>query len=249
MKKLFTLFSALALVFTSCSTESSSNDPILVTEVTETIEYNGNSQTFTVNFNYNGNKLVSQIYGSDNINFTYTGDLITKTEYYHNNEVVQENFYEYNTNDQLIIFKRLEYETGGIYESIYTYTYNTNGTVSYLRESGYSPNLNDSSNGTFYFNTDGLVSQVDTSYGEIIVYTYDNKNSPYKNILGVDKLLFEENDANSYIKNIITSVTEYGSNSYSSNYVYTYNSNNYPTQSIEDDGYEVVTRTYTYNHN
>lgn len=254
MKKLLTLVSALTLMFTSCSKDEEQVSvptlaPILVTQIVETVEYGGNSQTYTLGFNYNGNKLISQTRNGVEIsNVIYEGNLIKQINYLNNGSVVRENVYTYDTSERLVTFHQIEYDNiSGDYESVFNYTYNSDGTVSYTSQSGYSPNLNYSSSGTINFNSDGLIYQVETSYGKTTTYTYDNKNSPLKNILGVNKIPFEEGVANPMFRNYLSKVEVDNFGTYTTNYTHTYNSNNYPIQSIEDDNSEKFTRVYTYN--
>ena len=89
MKKLLYLFSAVALTLTSCSDEDDTNNNssnvtlikkiILTSDDEEDDSYWNNTITFT----YNGTKLV-EAREDDNYKtvYTYTGDLITKEEFF-----------------------------------------------------------------------------------------------------------------------------------------------------------------------
>lgn len=248
MKKLLYLFSAVALMLTSCSSsDDSSSSYILVTQIIQTNEFAGNIETNTINFNYNGNRLISQSIGNAIVEFTYTGDLITKIEYKQGNEVFQRTEYTYDTSARLINYKRYEYSDSEDYGVDVNYVYNTNGTINYIKNSGYLPNLSFSSSGTFTMNQEGLVSTIASSNGDFYTYSYDSKNNPFKNILGVNKLPFEDDEANSFYRNYISIAKSNSGFPNNTNYNHIYNSNNYPTQTIEDDSFETVTSQYSYN--
>ena len=107
MKKLFYLFSAIALTLTSCSSEDDSNNAsgTLLTKIIETYD---DGTVETIRFEYNGNKITRQYSDLDDRDetiYTYTGDLITKEEYFFDDgidsfeEVI---IYEYDSNNRLI---------------------------------------------------------------------------------------------------------------------------------------------------
>lgn len=249
MKKLFYLFAFFTVILSSCSSDDNTSSlPILVTQMIQTSEYAGNIETNTINFNYSGNKLINQTIGSASVDFTYTGNLITKIEYKQGNEVYQRIEYTYDGDEKLINYKRFEFDNiSSDYGIIVNYVYNTNGSVNFTRYSGYLPNLNLSSSGTFTMNQEGLVSTIASSNGDFHNYSYDSKNNPYKNILGVDKIPFEDDEANSFYRNYINIDKTDSGFSYTTSFNHNYNSNDYPAQTTEDDGYEIVTTQYIYN--
>lgn len=236
-------------LFYSCSNnDDNSITPILPTQVIETVEYNGNTEIYTANITYDGNKMVRQDYGLDIVDLTYTGDLITKFEYKRNNVVIQRNEYTYDNNERLINYKRFEFDDIiGDYGTNVNYDYNTDGSVNFTRYSGYLPNLNLSSSGTITLNQENLVSTIAFSNGDSYAYSYDTKNNPFKNILGVDKIPFEDDEANSFFRNYISIDKTNSGFSYTTSFIHNYNSNDYPGQTIENDGYEIVTTQYIYN--
>lgn len=249
MKKLLLFVSVLALIFTSCSSDDdSSSTPILVAQITETEVYNGQTETYTMTFNYDGNKLLGIDYGTLSSTVTYTGNLITKLELFYGTILIQEGLYTYDSSERLINFKRFEYDSTDDYGVNVDYIYNPNGTVSFTKESGQLPDLNPSSTGVINFNSDGTVSTIVASTGYNYSYTYDSKNTPFKNVLGMDKLIFEDDEVNNNgIHNFLTEIEQYGSSSYTRNYTYSYNSNDFPVESTMNDGYSVVTKQYIYN--
>jgi hypothetical protein len=244
MKKLLYLFAFLTVFLSSCSSDNDdSSSLVLLKKYVETLE---DGSTFTMNFNYNGNKLLGST-GDFNSSstVTYNGNLITKIEYFNGSTLTQENIYQYNNNDKLINFKSNEYySTSGNYGTSVDYTYNSDGTVSFSKYSGdLSLPLTLSSEGYFTFDSHGRVTSAVQDNGYTETFTYDDKNSPFKNILGIDKLPFEGDYANNFINNFIIRTNTYSG----SNFTLTYNSNDYLSIEIEDDGDEITTTQYFYN--
>ena len=110
MKKIIYLFSALILLFVFCYSEShnSSDDtcvPVLLKKIIET-DYNGD--VFTTNYFYEGNKIVKTVDDDGYYEkFYYTGDLITKMEFYSDTDLLEQtDLFTYNVNQQLGSFQR-----------------------------------------------------------------------------------------------------------------------------------------------
>jgi hypothetical protein len=244
MKKLLYLFAFLMVFLSSCSSDNDdSSSLILPTSYIETLE---DGSTFTMNFNYNGNKLLGST-GDFNSSstVTYTGNLITKIEYFRAGTLTQENIYEYNSNDKLINSKRNEYSSSGNYGISVNYTYNLDGTVSFSKYSGdLDFPLTLSTEGYFTFDSQGRVASTIHDNGYEETYIYDVKNSPYKNVLGMDKLPFEIDYANNFVNNFISRTNTYSSSSFT----LTYNSSDYLISEMEDDGEEITTTQYFYNN-
>ena len=105
MKKIILFVSAFALLVTSCSSDDSDPEPAAPTGtlLTKIIETYDDGSVETSNITYNGNKIVSMItveYNEKTI-FTYTGDLITKEEFFVD-DIIDETFvYEYDTRNNL----------------------------------------------------------------------------------------------------------------------------------------------------
>ena len=77
MKKLLYLFTFLMIILSSCSSDNDdSSSPVLLKKYVETLE---DGSTFTMNFNYNGNKLLGSTGDfNSSTTVTYTGNLITE---------------------------------------------------------------------------------------------------------------------------------------------------------------------------
>lgn len=243
MKKLICLLSATLLMLTSCSSDNatddqSNNDGNSVLLKKSIVTYDGESVTY--NYNYNGNKLVSVVNdgGDSNCHITYTGDLITKMEYGDGDE--QTNFYEYDSSYRLVTFKMIEaLDDLGHKE---TYVYNSDGTISvteYIGDATTQTELNGTGTVTFL---NGEVSQIESTSSSGVSYTYDDKNNPFKNVLGIDKIAFAGARLTDGILHNV--VSETGENETS--YTYTYNSGNYPLTSTETYEGEVTVEQFFY---
>lgn len=244
MKKLLYFFTFLMVLLSSCTSDNDdSSSLVLLTRYVETLE---DGSTFTMNFNYNGNKLLGSTGDfNSSTTVTYTGNLITKIEYFRAGTLTQENIYEYNSNDKLINSKRNEYSSSGNYGTSVDYTYNSDGTVSFSKFSGdLNFPLTLSSEGYFTFDSQGRVTSAIHENGYEETYMYDVKNSPYKNVLGMDKLPFELDYANNFVNNFISRNDPYSG----SDFTLTYNSSDYLISEIEDDGEEITTTQYYYNN-
>lgn len=237
-KKLLCLFSAI-LVLSSCSSDVTREDDVIVDEIQpgdlvllkKTIEKYENGRTRTTIYNYNGNKLVSQVYDNskEGIYFTYTGDLITKMEFkLADGTVEQVNSYEYDAKGKLTIFKRIDsIEDLGNKE---VYTYNADGSVSvleYIGDSKIQTKENATRKITFL---NGEVAEITSTNSPNHKYTYDTKNNPSKNILGMSKIAFVDAEADGVSHNTLTDTS---GDEVLTSYTYTYNTGNYPLTSVE----------------
>lgn len=258
MKKLiyFACFTAFAL--TSCSSSGDSSpateSDVLLKKTVET--YANDGSTITTNYTYNGKKLVRAT-DSDGVyeDFTYTGDLITNIKTYDASVLMQEQFFTYNSSNKLVTYVIKDYDSGDGNKE--TYTYNSDGTVSVTTYSGDTiTQTTPRSTGTIHL-ANGDVTRVDldvtdvSSYTSTVTYTYDTKNSPYKNITGIDKISFIGGESSGTGHNILTDhYTSSLSSDVTTTTTYTYNSLNFPLTNSEIEGTDassVISIVYTYN--
>ncbi|KAF2510182.1 hypothetical protein EYY60_11775 [Flavobacterium zhairuonense] len=240
MKKILCLFGALTLLLTSCSSDDSGSSVVLLKKEITT---DSDGDKVTTDYKYDGNKIISAtVQGTTTgIYFTYTGDLITKMEFKYEGVVEQVNKYEYDSNGKLISFIRVEpLEENGSKE---VYTYNSDGSISITAYSG-TDLAQTTADGTGKITfVNGEIDKIALTYGPTRSYTYDDKNNPYKNVLGYDKISFTDGEAEGILHNIVsvkngTKVTE--------SYVFTYNGDGYPVKSVDTDGSGVATTEYFY---
>lgn len=234
MKKIIGLLSFAFLILSSCSSDNdeSSNSPnsILVKELAA----NAEGIIYIQKNTYDGNKIKSSISESRYVvNYTYTGDVITKIE----DTDVQKGIttvgeYTYKNGKIFSVLKSVihYYYLKPEYESLKKYTHNEDGTVSYQfykvnSVTGAEEGQGDISGKLTLKN--GNIVREDWSDGSYI-YEYDNKNSIYKNVLGFNLLLNSDSSPN----NLLKSISIY--NNYVNTpviYQYEYNSEGYPVKS------------------
>jgi hypothetical protein len=211
MKKIIYNFSLILLFVVSCSkpddskstNANSSTNLILPKNIIITYSNGTFAET---NSTYNGNKIVESLTTNSSNNsvekttYTYTGDFITrKTGNFYYKDYTYENgkiknivtYLQTPSNGQLVI----------IGKSRVTYTYNANGTIS--RQ---SYNI-DIYNGQEFLDNNGtstltvlnnkIIKHVVTGSTNsstsitTVTYEYDAKNNPFKNVLGLDVMLFD----------------------------------------------------------
>ena len=243
MKKLI-CFLSLSLVLASCSSDDSTetiDNSGSTLFVQKTVEGTGASATNTF-YSYNGNKIVSAINeDGDGYYYTYTGDLITKAELKRDDVAVETEYYEYDANQRLISFRSISVSAMDAgFKTLYTY--NADGTVGLKAYSGSrTSQTNLDSTSIAYFENGEVVKITSPDY-PTLNYTYDGKNNPFKNVLGFDKISYDESQAVGMAQNVVTSNDWEEPNDVTDTTTYTYNDSNYPlTQTIR--GYKT---TYSY---
>lgn len=233
MKNFTLAFSTLFLILTSCSSDSSSSSTsseLLLKKEIVTDPSDGSSYTMT--YTYNGTNLVKISYDDDDSydKIYYTGDLITKIEFFDDADFLEEKVtYTYNSDNKLSSYVSVDYLNDNGEREVYTY--NSDGTVSGV--SYYGDSVTQTTLGTsrtITLSNGEVISEVSTSgSGSSTTYTYDTKNHPYKNIKGFDKIGgFSDSDNIGVTHNLLTRVQTNGSFTNTENYSYTYNSDNYP---------------------
>ncbi|MGX7667000.1 hypothetical protein [Flavobacterium pedocola] len=242
MRKLIYAFSALALLFASCSSDSdsSSNDDSSNDLLTRVVETYGDGSEETIAFTYNGNKIVKYTLSIDGTiteetTFTYTGDLITQEKYYIDGNLDETITYEYDANSRLIGSNR----NGEFIHEEDVFTYNTNGTVSFVTTSG----TETIATGTIYLNGDQPYKKEITrdpgtmfEYSVVEVTTFDNKNNPFKNVTGFAKTEIALPNYTEGYFGTVNNITGYSEDGVTKQtFTNTYNSGNYPTSQTCDD--------------
>lgn len=239
MKKLFLLLSLVSIVFASCSSDDgTTSEPELTTNGTilkRTISSNGPS-LYSSDYYYNGNKLQKIVSTSgETIQFTYTGNLITKTEYYDDGVLKEISNFQYNSDGKITQRLSVNPVNNNAYRC--DFSYNSDGTV---LVKGYDGNSTAQTNQmvdrkVFLF-PNGDVDKIEeyvvvngVNHTRTSHYTYDDKNSPSNAILGYNKIKFWDTGTygNSHNNTSIVFSTTENSNTTSTNLTYTYNSYNY----------------------
>lgn len=253
MKKLLYLFAASLLVFTSCSKDdNNSSDSASSILVKKRINVGYNGLSSSENIVYNGNKIVSITEQDGSVfKYTYTGELITKTEEIDAKGVVDYTTEYTYTNGKLTT--SINKNTGSEFYYKVKYTHNADGTVSYDQFRGtVATGVEEEygATGKYTFKDGNLVKLEVSNYGDekFYVYEYDTKNSPFKNVTGLSLLLDDETAVNNVVKETRTSGSGDNIHTYITTYSYTYDANNYPTERIESylSGDSVTTYTTQY---
>ena len=248
MKKLLYLFSAIAFIFTSCSNDDSlSEQSQLTTEGTllRRATSTSGSNTSTEDYFYVGNK-ISKIVSSQGtkLQFTYSNDLISKSEYFENNVLKSTDYYQYNNEGKIIERKTTDNITA--YRS--DFIYNSDGTI---LVKGYNGTVTTQNNQivdrkVFLF-ANGDVEKIEAYSIENGVqitktnyYTYDDKNATSNQIIGYNKIKFWDTgtSGNSHNNISIQYTTSQNSNTYTDELAFTYNSYDYP-KTVNFGGYNI----------
>lgn len=231
---------ALTTVFASCSLDDDfdateqdaskmSTSSLLVQAVTATSERGGT--VVTDQYTYNGTKLV-KISSSDGreVVYTYGGDLIVRKDFYLNNILNSKEFFEYSRQNQLLKYRRENASGATTYNAVYTN--NSDGTVNVKGYSGSSTSAASQIVNRKVFTAGIRVNKIEnytlqngSTVTEVLNYSYDDKNSPFKNITGFDKLAYYDITANSNYNNVQN--VSVGSTVVESAQ-YAYNGTNYP---------------------
>lgn len=184
----------------------------------------------TAVYSYNGNKIVSEIYTDSQglqttTTYSYDGDNITLIEEREEGELVYRETFQYNTSNKLETYIAVDFwEDTSIKE---TYVHNPDGSINVTRLIGdLDTQTEDDGTSTIYF-VGGEVDRITFSAGNTITYTYDNKNNPFKNVVGFSKIAFVDGEARGISKNILQTT---GSTP-DFDFTYTYNTDNYPLTS------------------
>ena len=259
----FWLFLLLLILSISCDRKdglsdentTTNNTPILVTKLLtdDGVEFN---------FKYDSNKILEINTIEEKTIYFYTGELITKSQYlgdfsngvYYVSEITD---YTYDNSGRLSKSVTVKNDTSNNYTNkttkTTTYSYLSNSLIKITENedgviNNYDVNTNSDGSVKSWVKTDSKGAKI----GNVTI-VYDNKNSPFQNIKGFYKIYFFDIQKNSSIHNIL----EYnyvGDEQRKYKAVYQYNSNNYPTKSINSyynsNGtidYTLVL-TYQYNH-
>lgn len=242
MKKFLLLFCAISIALTSCSSDDESSDSVLLKKIVLT----GSGGKTTVNYTYDGNKLVSIVddFKVINMHYTYTGDLITKIDFkLPDGSIEQTNTFSYATDGKLATFVRVEFDENDFKGYKEVYTYNANGTISVKGYSGDDKTQTIASGTSTITFVNGDVSEITSTNSPNHKYTYDSKNNAAKNVLGLDKIAFVDGEGTDVFHNELSDTSD---GEVWSTYSFTYNSDGYPEKSTDNEEGESFTSEYFY---
>lgn len=220
MKKLL-LYGSIALFTLSCSdsddipfdnSDPSAQNVILPTKMT--------IDGIVMKVNYNGTKIISMI---NNINhgqrveFSYTDDYITGIKNYENNVLESTVEYGYSSGRMSSAVIK-EYSTTGTVENTvsFTYTYTSNTEINVKRKTNSGTAGSSTINSVFTYSNGNMVSSVGSgtgtvngnavNYTEKETYTYTDKNYPFKNVKGFDKIIFNGNESSDGVSMLFSNI-------------------------------------------
>lgn len=191
MKKIICLFIITIFIcsLTSCSEDQDDNFKVKL--LTKVIEVNEDESTSTIDFIYDGFKIVTIESEVSTKTFTYSGNLITKiVELDKKTQLSKTSDYIYDGDKLTSIVSSDNYSLN--------YTYNSNGTVSFEKTTTDVTNaIVLLEHGTLYFQNQNLIKfekTLDNTAENILIketleFAYDKKINPLKNIIGFTKLL------------------------------------------------------------
>jgi hypothetical protein len=236
MKKIFYLLSITFLLLQSCS--SSSNNSENVSSIVLCKRQSWVNGYF--DYTYDGNKILTATYGGQlAFKYFYTGDLITKVEDYDSNELIRATIFTYNNNKQLITEVALYYlpETLGFRRTFSYNSSNTISTVEYVGTLSLQNTIIRTGTITLINGEEAIRSflQIENNTIYTTTKTFDDKNFPFKNVLGVDKIFPSSNVGFAGRKYNVISVN-YNNPSSAYNYNYQYNDQGYPISQVSTNG-------------
>ncbi|SNR51597.1 hypothetical protein [Flavobacterium sp. ov086] len=261
MKKILCLFSALALMLTSCSSDDSSSEAasgtLLPKKIVETSVENGKSGSVTYTVTYDGNKLKDiALSDASRSVFTYTGDLITKVELFYSSELQSTDVYAYENGK--LISKITTKAFGSTPPQKLTFVYNANGTVNANQSEiidGKEVKYDTTTRYTFA-NGNMISSEIiDGVLREKITSTFDDKKSPFVNVTGVKLLLDLDNNlefdfysANNNVKSVTQTYDNEGVLEQTATVATTnkYNNSNFLTEAFVGDATDSYKIEVTY---
>lgn len=247
MKIIKSFLPLIIIVFsiTSCKKEKNTNgnlNPLKVKTYTESINYGGgNSETITFNIEYDSNdRMISMTSASspgDRFEYKYSSGSFTMDIYNSNELTIHEIFF---LNSKSLIDSTLQYDKSKD-TTTEKYIYNNANQLITQKIYDYSKATGAILDNTTHFNYDDAGNMIkETDDYSVTSYEY---YPDLKNYLFTFGLPSDRSTRNLVKKKILTS----GGYSVTSNYVYTFDTNNrISTEIMTLDSGEIATRTYTY---
>ena len=247
---------------------NNTGNALLVSDIIET-DAEVSDYVYTDRYFYDGNKLTSIVEeysyqgGNSGINylynFIYTNNKISRVdEYYGDTSTGIEGRYtfEYDNQGRVSFYDYCYFDSSGNCEEYDTnnLAYSSNGTVTNSYVYNVGSDYEDAGTLTLQLDNNGNIisgndsyQDVDNSGNPITVtvnasFQYDNQNSPFKNIVGMDALILVEFGSDILQFNAYNNCTSYSieysdeDEVYAYNYAYDFNEDGYPRQVIVTQG-------------
>lgn len=241
---LFILCVSFLLIF-SCSSGDNDNPNSSTDENTSVlVQKFETSEGFTMDLYYNSNKLTETISESNNsyslTKYTYAGDLISNIQKFNENNQPTGNFESYEYDGNKLVNRKIYSNNNLVEEWNLTYS---NNIIRIER-----PTNSEGQYWLYYLDSNGNVIKSESYYNNQVSQTsnitYDNKNNPYKNILGLNLFINDWFEVSN--NNQIAATLETNEESYFRNHTYQYDNQDYPVSAVvfnSEDSSEVL---YTY---
>tara|TARA_A100001011_G_scaffold390471_1_gene473971 strand:- start:34026 stop:34904 length:879 start_codon:yes stop_codon:yes gene_type:complete len=246
---------------------NSTND-LLVSEIIST-DAEVSDYVYTDRYFYDGNKLTSIVeeysYQNGNsgidymYNFIYTNNKISRVdEYYGDTSTGIEGRYnfEYDNQGRVSFYDYCYFDSSGNCEEYDTnnFTYSSNGLVTNSYVYNVGTDYEDAGTLTLQLDNNGNIVSGNDSYQDVdnsgnpvtvtvnASFQYDNQNSPFKNIIGMDAIMLVELGSEILQFNAYNNCTYYSieysdeDEVFAYNYAYDFNEDGYPRQVIVTQG-------------
>jgi hypothetical protein len=262
MKK--TIYFLFLITLLSCSKSDDSNNnnnPNDLELLVSSISYSDTDNSdykYVENFTYDGNKIIEMKrsvyyngnFGSENRSeFIYANDKISRVDYYDYENSIQEQVnFTYDSQGRLVAREYCYNPNNGPCDNLdsTSYSYNSDGSITAT-----NTYLNESETTVIEFDDNGNIVRYSEN-DEVGELTYDNYNSPFKNITGATPtVILQRIFSNSYLysfnNNCLSVVSDEDGETYTLNFTYDYNDLGYPRNVVvEEVGYGETTITIEY---
>lgn len=229
------VFFLLLGILTSCSSDSDSdNNQINDNYKVSKIVYPNDQYVMDFLYNYNSEYCNQILYGGTNYLINYN---------YENNQLIDsyrnDNHYEYFYQNDNIVEITIKYGWSGLVSEKYIYTYNASNQISkvenYFNQNGA---LTFTSFVNYFYDSNGNNYRRDTYSSDSTllyyqVFTFDNKNNPFKNFEPKISLMEYYPFGNN-----VTSISHFSANgtlNEITTYTHQYNSNEFPSKTTISD--------------
>ena len=271
MKKIIYIF--LGVLVFACGSDSendnnndgnnNNNNPNESELLVSSISYNdmeNSDYEYVENFTYDGNKIVETnrsvyyngSFSSENRSeFIYANNKISRVDNYYDNNISSQDIFTYDSQGRLVATEHCYNPNDGPCDDLESesYSYNSDGSIT-VTYAAYGDN---GSTSVVEFDDNGNIVRVsDDDDDDVIELTYDNYNSPFKNITGATPLvivqwIFSSSYLYSFNNNCLSLVSNEDGYTSTLNFTYDYNDAGYPRNVVVEDvgfGQETIVIEY-----
>ena len=241
-KTILSIFAFTLISLTSCSSDdSATTDPGTATDVLvkRIIRSQEDTEGFNdiITYTYDGNKLLEANYlDGTKEKYYYTGDLITKVEYLFEGQIEAQDLFVYDAAGKLIESKLQDFDDDSEEKELFVYNNDNTITKTYITGRLNNPSTTGQVS-TLTLDNDEIVKIVNNGVGgKTYKYSYDTKNSPFKNVTGYAKIAYAfhgDFELEGKKHNIASIKNETDNQNYTVNTMQ-YNSDDYPTRVVSD---------------